>query len=435
MAEWRFTGKNGLQVIGASRENRVRPVLPVGDVQFSQFDLEMQAVLRIQNANQANENRIDILNAPAPVIASSDDLISVFYSIFGSNYNRLAPFDGDQEWVLAFGEDEQRVFFSPNRPFDNLEHLAQLDVEDLLTIRLYANNDVANILWEYTFFMLDVGVDLNRDGKIDLPSDSEVANAQASGSPSDKTSPDLPYRFWINDDYDVVSDSGSITSSLFECPAPSNVTDPTDVNEQQPVVCEQVDEKIFSNQSNISGTGNGTPNIERIESLRDIEDFAPLVIKLSPRLDKIKDEYYLELVANNIGINLFKGIWTDKGKDTTAHSYITNQAKTVDQVEAANGVNGHFFELQPGVPRVITRDTMKHYFSDSGIGRFIFEGIRVIQWMLGHSELSSTQIYTRVQDPALKRVHADKHPAKLHTEEQKNTAYRDRLEALIHPET
>lgn len=41
--------------------------------------------------------------------------------------------------------------------------------------------------------------------------------------------------------------------------------------------------------------------------------------------------------------------------------------------------------------------------------------IRYIQQMLGHSSLSSTQIYTRVQDPALKRVHDEMHPAKLKT--------------------
>ena len=39
--------------------------------------------------------------------------------------------------------------------------------------------------------------------------------------------------------------------------------------------------------------------------------------------------------------------------------------------------------------------------------------IRYIQQMLGHSDLSSTQIYTRVQDPALKAVHQQTHPAKL----------------------
>ncbi len=33
--------------------------------------------------------------------------------------------------------------------FDNIEHLEKLSADDLLTFRLYANNDSANILWEY----------------------------------------------------------------------------------------------------------------------------------------------------------------------------------------------------------------------------------------------------------------------------------------------
>ena len=37
--------------------------------------------------------------------------------------------------------------------------------------------------------------------------------------------------------------------------------------------------------------------------------------------------------------------------------------------------------------------------------------IRYIQQMLGHSDLSSTQIYTRVEDRTLKAVHRNRHPA------------------------
>ncbi|MEE8058593.1 MAG: tyrosine-type recombinase/integrase [Pseudomonadales bacterium] len=46
--------------------------------------------------------------------------------------------------------------------------------------------------------------------------------------------------------------------------------------------------------------------------------------------------------------------------------------------------------------------------------------IRAIQLMLGHSELSSMQIYTRVQDPVLKRVHAETHPARVAAEKDKS---------------
>ena len=42
--------------------------------------------------------------------------------------------------------------------FDNLSHLASLDPEDFLSLRLYTNNDSANILWEYAFWYVNAQV-------------------------------------------------------------------------------------------------------------------------------------------------------------------------------------------------------------------------------------------------------------------------------------
>lgn len=39
--------------------------------------------------------------------------------------------------------------------------------------------------------------------------------------------------------------------------------------------------------------------------------------------------------------------------------------------------------------------------------------IRFIQALLGHAELSTTQIYTQVSITKLKEIHAATHPAKL----------------------
>lgn len=39
--------------------------------------------------------------------------------------------------------------------------------------------------------------------------------------------------------------------------------------------------------------------------------------------------------------------------------------------------------------------------------------IRYIQQMLGHSQLTSTQIYTQVEDRHLKQVHDQTHPAQM----------------------
>ena len=46
--------------------------------------------------------------------------------------------------------------------------------------------------------------------------------------------------------------------------------------------------------------------------------------------------------------------------------------------------------------------------------------IRFIQMMLGHADLSTTQIYTQVSIEKLKAVHAATHPAKLEHEPKLN---------------
>jgi hypothetical protein len=42
--------------------------------------------------------------------------------------------------------------------FSNLEHLSDLNSDDLLTIRLYQNKDSQNALWEYGFRRDGIGL-------------------------------------------------------------------------------------------------------------------------------------------------------------------------------------------------------------------------------------------------------------------------------------
>ena len=123
------------------------------EYQFSQFDLEMQAINRVQNAGTAEETKTNILDLSTPTIANTDDLIELLYSLVGSDFDRLTPIDGKQELILALGEDETLITLGENQTihFSNLGHLASLAPEDYLTMRLYTNNDAGNILWEYAF--------------------------------------------------------------------------------------------------------------------------------------------------------------------------------------------------------------------------------------------------------------------------------------------
>jgi pimeloyl-ACP methyl ester carboxylesterase len=229
-------------------------------------------------------------------------------------------------------------------------------------MRLYANNDAANVLLEYAFAILDVAVDLNRDGKLIFSSSKKEDGS--SYDLSDQTSPARPYRFWINDDYDVVQNGFFVARDQVVCDLPP--LEPDDVNTQQEQACEQWD-TIAASSSNTSPF-----NIKRVESRRDLEDFAPLAIQLSRQLN---EELYIRLsTSGGVHINLFKGAWRDD-INNVAHAYIYDQFSNSQQTTVANADHGYLFEITPEEPRYIFSEDMEHYFDHDGVGRFIFEGV------------------------------------------------------------
>ncbi len=123
------------------------------EYQFSQYKLEIAELNRVTTDENGTEEKTDIYDAKTPVIASSDKLIELLYSLVGPNNERLDPIDGPQDLVFALGEEEIKVEIGSDKQirFENIEHLASLMPEDFLTLRLYSNQDAGNILWEYAF--------------------------------------------------------------------------------------------------------------------------------------------------------------------------------------------------------------------------------------------------------------------------------------------
>lgn len=121
------------------------------EMQFSLYELNVEAIRKID----AQNNATDILGDSKPQINASDSYISFLYGLIRSSFDALDSwsYQGDRELVLAFGEEEIKATIgaSQNIRFDNIAHLGGLSPDDYLSLRLYANNDTANTLWEYAF--------------------------------------------------------------------------------------------------------------------------------------------------------------------------------------------------------------------------------------------------------------------------------------------
>ena len=140
------------------------------EYQFSQFGLEMQEIKATQTDATGAETSSNILNSDSPTI-DSGDYITALYSLISSNYDRLTAIDGPQQLVLALGAEEQIITIGADQTitFSNIGHLSQLSDIDFLTMRLYANNDASNILWEWAFSAVEIDIDSDNDNGFELP--------------------------------------------------------------------------------------------------------------------------------------------------------------------------------------------------------------------------------------------------------------------------
>jgi len=320
------------------------------EFQFSVFDLKLQQVQR--KKGEATEN---LLTSTQPTISSGDDMVNLLYNLYSNENDPLDLFSGERELVFAFGEEEIQAKIGENQQisFQNIEHLASLDPEDFLSIRLYANNDTANILWEWAFFYMTITVDNNRNGLIEF-NDSDIPE----GDLTDQTSASNPFRFWVNNDYDVVKNRNKIELYWADCP---NVS----VENKE---CELFDEDP-SLGSNIDSAHD-----QRIDNILDLEDFAPMALTISADRDLqgnvlLPSGYSMEISAKGLGINLFEGVW-EQGIE-----YLTNNTVAIKQV---NDIPESPFlhKLQDGVPWKLNQEDLNRLFKKGNQAKLIFEGTK-----------------------------------------------------------
>ena len=107
-------------------------------------------------------------------------------------------------------------------------------------------------------------------------------------------------------------------------------------------------------------------------------------------LNSYLKEYRSEFVCNKKSDSMFL---SNRGKEMTRHSFWHIIKKYAAQV----GINEH---LSP--------HTLRHAFATHMINNGA--DLRVVQLLLGHSDLSTTQLYTHIAKNELKELHCKNHP-------------------------
>ncbi len=234
------------------------------EMQFSVFDLTLKG-LEVTDINDTktllditgDDPKANFTNL-ALLLDDKTQYADLLYSLLANQNNPLAPLGKPRELVFSLGADEVQAELAPDGSvqFKNMEQLNLLNASDMLSLRLYQNSDMENILWEYGFDRIRLIADMNNDGEI-IKEPTE-ANPIADTNNNKKH----PFLFWKNDDDDV-----------------------GEINEGKAA------------KGDVPGYGTPDYENDKIDGMRDLVDFFPVYVDVKSAIDAFPiTEYTYRLV-------------------------------------------------------------------------------------------------------------------------------------------
>jgi hypothetical protein len=261
------------------------------ELSFSVVDLEVQEILRENEFEEGEIDSINIIEDTAPTINSSDDVVKILFELSQSEYDRITPLDGEQEFILAIGEQEFSVNIDKGAAigqeivFNNLEHLSEIEADDYLSIRLYLNKDSQNVLWKWAFGSFGLVADVNRDNKI------------------------------ISKDYEEPSSDPETPLPDPVIPSPEKNKDTSNSKEYPLLVWVNDDDDTDELVADLAFEGTDTPDDDwpdaddtLVDGMRDLVDFFPVYLNVSAALESFNPTYYTYKLKEATGsLNYFVG--------------------------------------------------------------------------------------------------------------------------------
>ena len=144
-------------------------------------------------------------------------------------------------------------------------------------------------------------------------------------------------------------------------------------------------------------------------NLREV-DMAQSALRVTGKGEKQRivpfGEYAQEALEAYLGTTREQLLARVGGGHTSSFVFVTRRGSAMTR--QAFWKNVKKYTMEAGISKSISPHKLRHSFATHMLERGM--DLRIVQTLLGHSDISTTQIYTHVANERLKEVHAEHHP-------------------------